>query len=113
MNDKKYPEQVRSLLVTVKTPTPKKQNESNVKYMPWRKLWHEHFTQMKKKQKHITMWKESGLNRKEYAASNGINEGTFYEWLERKHENPEAGTGKNFVEIRQDGVPIEETIKVR
>ena len=36
--------------VTVKTPTPKKQNESNVKYMPWRKLWHEHFTQMKKKQ---------------------------------------------------------------
>lgn len=36
--------------VCVKTPTPKKQNESNVKYMPWRKLWHEHFTQMKKKQ---------------------------------------------------------------
>ena len=36
--------------VTVKTPTPKKRNESNVKYMPWRKLWHEHFTQMKKKQ---------------------------------------------------------------
>ena len=65
------------------------------------------------KTKHITMWKESGLNRKEYAANNGINEGTFYEWLERKHENPEAGTGKNFVEIRQDGVPIEETIKVR
>ena len=65
------------------------------------------------KTKHMAMWKESGLNRKEYAASNGINEGTFYKWLERKHENPETGTGKNFVEIRQDGVPIEETIKVR
>ena len=34
------------------------------------------------KTKHITMWKESGLNRKEYAANNGINEGTFYKWLE-------------------------------
>ena len=28
------------------------------------------------------MWKESGLNRKEYAANNGINKGTFYKWLE-------------------------------
>ena len=25
------------------------------------------------KTKHMAMWKESGLNRKEYAASNGIN----------------------------------------
>ena len=42
--------EMKHFIVTVKTPTPKKQNESNVKYMPWRKLWHEHFTQMKKKQ---------------------------------------------------------------
>ena len=39
------------------------------------------------KTKHITMWKESGLNRKEYAASNGINEGTFYKWLEEKFKS--------------------------
>lgn len=62
---------------------------------------------------HIAIWKASGLNRKDYAASKGIKEDTFYRWICEMQSSSEIG--KSFVEIRQTGVQIlgEDVIRIR
>lgn len=34
---------------------------------------------------HIELWKESGLNRREYCEQAGIKYGTFKSWFEKRH----------------------------
>lgn len=35
--------------------------------------------------RHIELWKESGLNRREYCVQSGIKYGTFKSWFERRN----------------------------
>ncbi len=65
------------------------------------------FYTKEEKQNNIELWESSGMTRKGYAASNGINEGTFYKWLERNHRQ------EGFVEIKQTRIVFEEKIIIR
>lgn len=71
------------------------------------------FYSNEEKADHIAMWKASGLSRKDYAATNGINKGTFYKWLQRKQNYSSENQQKGFVEIKQTRAFRADVIKIR
>lgn len=70
------------------------------------------FYTKEEKKNHIALCETSGMTRKEYATSNRINEGTFYEWLE-KNQQTAGEMQKGFVESKQSRIDFEEKIKMR
>lgn len=65
------------------------------------------------KAKHMALWEASGMTRKRYATSNGINSVTFYKWFKKEHEDSANESSKDFVEIRKLAPFEGEAIKIR
>lgn len=51
------------------------------------------------KQQHIADWQQSGLSRRAYAVQHGINEATFYYWVEKNNEATSTETPR-FIPAR-------------
>jgi len=50
------------------------------------------------KKRHIELWKESGLNKTEYAQQIGINRNIFYSWFNQQ-QNKKRAADQGFVSV--------------